>query len=159
MSTHLAQWGSELCGIETVVRGTQIYSANDAWKPLEINEGCGGIRSLMALLMISSVWAYLAKVSLWKKAVLLLSAFPLAILGNMLRLTSIFVISQYGNAEFAANTWHDWSGLVIFYPISLFLLLMVHSALEQGLPWRRPRKKEVRRVVGQKTEPTTIPVP
>jgi exosortase len=160
LSTHMAQWGSELFGIETVVRGTQIYSAHNAWKPLEINEGCGGIRSLMALLMISSVWAYLAKVSLWKKAILLLSAFPLAILGNMMRLTSIFVISEYGDAEFAANTWHDWSGLLIFYPISLFLLLVVHSALEQGLPWKRPRKREVRRVVGEhEPKASTLPVP
>ena len=149
LSTHMAQWGSSLFGIETVVRGTQIYSAHGAWEPLEINEGCGGIRSLMALIMISSVWAYLAKVSLWKKAILLLSAFPLAILGNMMRLTSIFVISEFGDSKFAANTWHDWSGLLIFYPISLFLLLLVHSALEQGLPWKRPRKRQVRRVVGE----------
>jgi exosortase len=160
LSTHMAQWGSNLFGIETVVRGTQIYSAHDAWKPLEINEGCGGIRSLMALIMISAVWSYLAKVSLWKKAILLLSAFPLAILGNMMRLTSIFVISEYGNAEFAANTWHDWSGLLIFYPISLLLLLLVHSALEQGLPWKRPRKRQVRRVVGNpEPEAPSVPVP
>ena len=74
----------------------------------------------------------------------------MAILGNMMRLTSIFVIAEYGNPEFAANTWHDWSGLVIFYPISLLLLLLVHSILEQGVPWRRPRRMQVRHVVGQK---------
>lgn len=148
MSTVMAQWGSDLFGIDTVVRGTQIFSATDLWAPLKIDEGCGGIRSLMALIMISSVWAYIAKVPLWKKVILCLSAFPLAILGNMMRLTSIFVISQYGDPEFAANTWHDWSGLVIFYPISLFLLLLVHSILEQGIPWRRPRLKQVRHVVG-----------
>ncbi len=152
LATKMAQWGCELFGVETVVRGTQIFSASDRWAPLEIDEGCGGIRSLMALIMISCVWAYVAKVSLWKKAILCLSAFPLAILGNMMRLTSIFVISEYGNHEFAANTWHDWSGLVIFYPISLILLLLVHSILEQGVPWRRPRRKEIRHVVGQEAE-------
>ncbi|QJE96990.1 exosortase/archaeosortase family protein [Luteolibacter luteus] len=152
MATKLAQWGSNLFGVKTVVQGTQIFSANDRWAPLKIDEGCGGIRSLMALIMISSVWAYIAKVSLWKKALLCLAAFPLAILGNMMRLTSIFVIAEYGDPEFAANTWHDWSGLVIFYPISLVLLMIVHSALEQGVPWRRPRKKQVRTVVVQKAE-------
>jgi len=147
LSTQLAQWGSELCGIETVVRGTQIFSAGDKWSPLEIDEGCGGIRSLMALIMISSVWAYLAPIPLWKKAVLCLAAFPLAIVGNMLRLTSIFVIAEYGNPDFAANTWHDWSGLVLFYPLSLLLLLGVHSLLEGGLPWQRQKRVEVRKVV------------
>ena len=33
----------------------------------------------MALIMISSVWAYLAPIPLWKKALLCLAAFPLAI--------------------------------------------------------------------------------
>lgn len=151
ISSHLAQWCSGLFGVQTVVKGVQMFSVSERWLPLEIDEGCGGIRSLMALIMISTVWAYLAKVSLWKKGVLLLSAFPLAIFGNMLRLTSIFVIAEYGNPEFARNTWHDWSGLLIFYPISLCLLLLVHSALEQGLPWSGPKKKAVRRVVTRQT--------
>jgi exosortase len=154
LSTKLAQWGSGLFGIETLVEGTKIHSAGGAWEPLAIDKGCGGIRSLMALIMISSVWAYLAPISMWKKALLCLAAFPLAIIGNMLRLTSIFVISEYGNAHFAANTWHDWSGLLLFYPLSLVLLLGVHSILEGGLPWRRAKKVEVRKVVGRKLEAT-----
>ena len=153
LSTRLAQWGSELCGIQTVVSGTQIFSAGDKWSPLEIDKGCGGIRSLMALIMISSVWAYIAPIPLWKKAILCLAAFPLAIIGNMLRLTSIFVIAEYGNADFAANTWHDWSGLLLFYPLSLALLLGVHSLLEGGLPWQRQKRIEVRKIVG-KSAPT-----
>ena len=147
LSTKLAQWGSDLCGIETVVRGTQIHSVGGKWGALEIDEGCGGIRSLMALIMISSVWAYLAPISMWKRAILCLSAFPLAILGNMMRLTSIFVISEYGSDVFASGTWHDWAGLLIFYPISLVMLLGVHSLLEGGLPWRRQKKVEVRKKV------------
>ncbi|TAE74008.1 MAG: exosortase/archaeosortase family protein [Verrucomicrobia bacterium] len=153
LSTRLAQWGSELCGIQTDVSGTQIFSAGDKWSPLEIDKGCGGIRSLMALIMISSVWAYIAPIPLWKKAILCLAAFPLAIIGNMLRLTSIFVIAEYGNADFAANTWHDWSGLLLFYPLSLALLLGVHSLLEGGLPWQRQKRIEVRKIVG-KSAPT-----
>lgn len=150
LSTKLAQWGSSMFGIETVVEGTKIHSAGGKWEPLQIDEGCGGIRSLMALIMISSVWAYLAPISLWKKALLCLAAFPLAIVGNMLRLTSIFVISEYGSATFASNTWHDWSGLLLFYPLSLVLLLGVHSLLEGGLPWMRAKKVEVRKVVSRK---------
>ena len=141
LSTKLAGMGCDLLGIETEVRGTMIFSVSDQWEPLEIDEGCGGIRSLMALIMISSVWAYISKMALWKKAVLCLSAIPLAIFGNMLRLTSIFMIGEYGNPEFARNTWHDWSGLILFYPISLGLLLLIHTILEGGRPkWRRIKR-------------------
>ena len=148
----LAQWGAGLFGIETVVQGTEILSTGNKWTPLEIDEGCGGIRSLMALIMIASVWAYLAPIALWKKALLCLAAFPLAIFGNMLRLTSIFVIAEYGDAEFARNTWHDWSGLLLFYPISLMLLLGVHSVLEGGWPWKRQKKIAVRTIVRKQVE-------
>jgi exosortase len=139
LSTQLAQIGSGWFGVATEVKGTQIMSLGDKWEPLEIDEACGGIRSLMALILISTVWAYVAKMSLWKKALLCVAAVPLAIIGNMLRLTSIFVIAEYGDPVFARETWHDWSGLIIFYPISLVLLLATHSFLEGGLTrFRRP---------------------
>lgn len=155
LSTKLAGIGCSWLGIQTEVRGTQIFSVTDKWTPLEIDEGCGGIRSLMALILISSVWAYLSKMALWKKILLFLSAFPLAIIGNMLRLTSIFVIAEHGDPEFARNTWHDWSGLIIFYPISLILLLGVHSLLEGGLPKLRKLKKSRPAGVELQTEQPT----
>jgi len=147
LATALAHHGSGLFGVETKVVGTTILPVHGVWKPLEIAGGCSGIRSLMALLMISAAWAYVAKLSLWKKAILFLMAFPLAILGNALRVISIFVIAEYGNEEWAKGTWHDWSGLLLFYPFSLFLLLATHSILEGGLPWKKGGKRDVRRVV------------
>ena len=154
IATFLAQQGSSLFGVETYVKGTEIFSLHSNWEPLSIAGGCSGIRSLMALLMISATWAYVAKVSLWKKAVLFLSAFPLAIIGNALRVTSIFVIAEYGNAEWARTTWHDWSGLILFYPFSLILLLGLHSVLEGGLPWKRNRRTVRKVVVANKAQQT-----
>ena len=126
-----------------MVQGTAISSANGEWEPVEIAKGCSGIRSLMALIMISAAWAYVAKVSLWKKLILFASALPLAIVGNGLRVTSILVIAKYGDQKWATGTWHDWSGLLLFYPFTLMLLLIIHSLLEGGLPWGRKRKRQV----------------
>lgn len=146
VATAMAYHGAALCGVETTVQGNMIAPVNGDWKPLEIAAGCSGIRSLMALLMISAAWAYVAKIAMWKKVVLFLSAFPLAILGNSLRVISIFVIAEYGNAEWARTTWHDWSGLLLFYPISLLLLLVLHSVMEGGLPWKKRNRRTVSRV-------------
>ena len=145
IATMAAHHLSDLLGVATYYEGTEIYSRDGSWEPLSIAGGCSGIRSLMALLMISAAWAYIANMALWKRTVLFLAAFPLAILGNVLRVTSIFVIAEYGDAQWARETWHDWSGLLLFYPISLFLLLILHSVLEGGLPWRKARR-ELRRV-------------
>lgn len=147
MATSFAHHGASLFGVETIVQGNMISSANGGWEPLEIAKGCSGIRSLMALLMISGAWACIAEMALWKRAVLFLSAIPLAILGNSLRVISIFVIAEYGNANWARTTWHDWSGLLLFYPISLAMLLGIHSLLEGGLPWKKYGARKVRRVV------------
>lgn len=147
IATKMAHHGSTLFGVETIAQGNMISSAKGAWEPLEIAKGCSGIRSLMALMMISGAWACMANMALWKRALLFLSAIPLAILGNALRVVSIFVFAEYGNAEWARGTWHDWSGLLLFYPVSLFLLLLIHSVLEGGLPWHQARQRELRRVV------------
>jgi hypothetical protein len=74
-----------------------------------------------------------------------------------LRVTSIFVIAEYGDAKWARETWHDWSGLLLFYPISLAMLLALHSLLEGGLPWNRARR-ELRRVRVTRNE-TSNPAP
>lgn len=147
IATSMAHHGSSLFGVETHVEGTKVLPVKGNWEPLDIAKGCSGIRSLMALLMISAAWAYVAKLAFWKKVLLFLAAFPLAILGNALRIVSIFVIAEYGNAEWASGTWHDWSGLLLFYPISLLLLLGFHTILEGGVPWRQKRKIAVRRAV------------
>jgi exosortase len=147
LATSLAHNGASFFGVETIVNGTEILSAHGKWKPLEIAGGCSGIRSIMALLMISAAWAFVAKIALWKKGLLFLAAFPLAILGNSLRVISIFVLAEYGDAEWARTTWHDWSGLLLFYPFSLMLLLSLHSILEGGLPWKKNQKRKVTRIV------------
>lgn len=157
IATSMAHHGSSLFGVETYVEGTKVLPLTGNWKPLDIAAGCSGIRSLMALLMISAAWAYIAKMALWKKVLLFLMAFPLAILGNALRVISIFVIAEYGDAKWASTTWHDWSGLLLFYPFSLVLLLVTHSLLEGGLPWKKANQRQLRRVlVSRADDPQTL---
>lgn len=146
IATQLAHHGSGLFGVETYTQGTTVLPIKGDWKPLSIAHGCSGIRSLMALVMITAAWAYVARMVLWKRLLLFASALPLAIIGNALRVTSIFVIAEYGNAEWASTTWHDWSGLLLFYPFSLFLLLCLHSLLEGGLPWKAAKRRQLKRV-------------
>jgi exosortase len=156
LATTLAHHGSSLFGVETVVSGSKILPVTGDWEPLEIAKGCSGIRSLMALIMISATWAYVAKIRMWQKAVLFMMALPLAIIGNALRVTSIFVIAEYGDAKWAAGTWHDWSGLLLFYPFSLFLLLVVHSVFEGGLPWKKSAKRKLTRQTVRKPEEPNV---
>lgn len=146
LATQGAHWGAGLCGVETIMDGTNISSATGNWDTYSIAGGCSGIRSLMALLMISVAWSYLAeKLSLWKRVVLALSALPLAVVGNAFRVASIFVCAEYVNPAFAGKTWHDWSGLLFFFPASLAGLVLLHSLLSGEIPFLKRRRTVVRR--------------
>ena len=46
----------------------------------------------------------------------------------------------------------EGSGLLLFYPFSLFLLLCIHSIFEGGLPGNRSKKRRLRRQIVTKTK-------
>ena len=104
-----------------------------------LQKGCSGIRSLMALVMISAIYAYFTQKKLWKMAVLFTCALPLALVANFLRIFTIIVIAEMGYAEFAAGAYHDWAGLLFFFPIALVGLFLVDKLLN-----RRENRKVVR---------------
>ena len=141
IATQLTQYFAAFCGIQTIVEGTSITFASGNWDSFQIAEGCSGMRSLMALFMISCAWGYLAdKLSLWKRITLALSAIPLSILANAFRVGSIFICAEYINPAFASKTWHDWSGLLFFFPASLLGLTLLHGLLAQEIPFLKRRK-------------------
>ncbi len=146
LATQAAQWGAGLFGVQTVVEGTNIASATGGWDTYSVAGGCSGIRSLTALAMISVTWAYLASsLALWKRLLLALSAFPLAIIANAFRVASIFICAEYVNPAFATRTWHDWSGMMFFFPASLICLMLLHSLLAGEIPFFKRRRVVITR--------------
>lgn len=127
-------------GMDLVNVGSNIFVGESKVK---VAEGCSGIRSLMALTMIAAVYGNYTQKPLWKKAFLFLSAFPLAIIANFLRVFTILVLAQFGFEGFAVGTWHDWAGLLFFFPIALAGLYLVDYLLN----FRSKRSKRVKRSV------------
>lgn len=143
IATRFGHWGGSLFGVDTYLQGTNIRSTQGHWDAFNIAGGCSGMRSLMALIMLSAAWAYLSDLKFWKKCVLFLSSIPLAVIGNGVRIASIVVIAEYGDAQFASRTWHDWSGLLFFFPICLLGMACIHSLLAGELIWRPSKRKKV----------------
>ena len=146
LATKAAHWGAALCGVQTIVEGTNITSASGLWDTYSVAGGCSGMRSLMALIMVSTAWGYLAdKLALWKRVLLALSAIPLSIVANAFRVASIFICAEYINPAFASNTCHDWSGLLFFFPASLMGLMLLHGLLAGEVPFMKRRRTVVRK--------------
>ncbi len=126
-STALLNW----FGIETVRVGTGIYSTVFRF---DVADPCSGIRSLMALTTVTAAYAYVTQHVQWKRWVLFLSAMPLAVLGNLARVTSIALVAQVYGQEAASKTYHDYSGYIVF---SVALSAMVVIGLLLNLRYRR----------------------
>ena len=93
IATQFGHLGGSLFGVDTYLQGTNIRSTEGHWDAFNIAGGCSGMRSLMALIMLSAAWAYLSDLKFWKKCVLFLSAIPLAVIGNGVRIASIVVMA------------------------------------------------------------------
>lgn len=146
-TTFLQIWVTKMCfftgkvlGMDIAVRGNEIVSTTDSWN-MDIAEGCSGIRSLMALVMIAAIYGYFTQKALWKKIVIFCSALPLAMLGNYGRIVTIMFLNEAGYGEFAVGAYHNWAGLLIFFPIALAGLFLLDRLLNPRKIKLRSRKK------------------
>lgn len=104
---------------------------------LEVAEACSGIRSLMSLEALALAYAYLLEKRNWLRIALALSALPIAVAANALRIVSTGYCVQYWDPEKAEGLFHGFSGWVIFV-VSVALLFLVHRVLEfLALRWER----------------------
>ncbi len=145
MSTKLASWGASVFGVDTIAEGTNISSVSGKWDSFNIAGGCSGLNSLKTLFLISLPWAYLAdNLKFWKRIILVLCSFPLAVFSNSFRIASIFILAEYVSPTFAGKTWHDWSGLTLFFPASLLGLFIIHSLLSGEFSFLKRRNTVTR---------------
>lgn len=95
---------------------------------LEVVEACSGIRSLVSLITLAVIYAYLLEKNKVIQVLLVLSAVPIAIAANGLRIMGTGLTGLYWNPDKAEGFFHEFSGWVIFI-LSLALLLGTHRLL------------------------------
>jgi exosortase len=115
-STALAR----LVGIPAANEGSRvILSTCD----LNVGAPCSGLYSLVALLALAAVMAYVLEGRWWARVALVVLALPVALLANVTRVFALLVVAERWGADVALGLWHDWSGLVLFGLAVLLLLL------------------------------------
>ncbi|HEV7924400.1 MAG TPA: exosortase/archaeosortase family protein, partial [Verrucomicrobiae bacterium] len=92
--------------IDVLQYGTKLLDAKGQYE-FDVVAACSGIHGLVASLAVAMVVAMMSLRSMWKRALMLLVTLPLAICGNVLRLTVVVLVGQaYGQAS---GKWvHDW---------------------------------------------------
>ncbi len=96
---------------------------------LSVEDPCSGIRSLIALIALGALMAYFTDISRVKKAVLFLSAVPIAIGANVFRIVALSMVSEIYGSKYATGWFHDTMGIAVFV-IAFAGLSMVGKLLE-----------------------------
>ncbi len=98
---------------------------------LHVAEACSGLRYLFPVMSFSYIFAVLYGGPTWHKAVILLSAAPITVLMNSVRVGIIGVMVDNVGIEWAEGFMHWFEGWVIF--IACILILFGLAALMQRL--------------------------
>lgn len=88
-----------------------------------VDDVCSGLRSLISLTALGSIFAYWIKGNMFKKTLVFLSTIPIAVVTNALRIVFLSTVSEVWGPQYASGFLHDLSGFIVF--AGAFILLFV----------------------------------
>lgn len=130
-ATNIATGVISLFSIPVYQEGNMLYFANSI--QLEVAQACSGLRSIISLFMLSLVFVYISgKGQVAMKTIMLLSALPVAILVNIIRVSGTGILAHYYGTVVAQGFLHELSGIAVFI-LGLFLLFIEFVLLKKML--------------------------
>jgi len=118
-------------GIMAEQDGTGIHSLAAGGFDFDVADPCSGLKSLLAMTALTAVYAFLTQKTILKQWILFLSAVPLAIVGNIARITTIAIVAEAFGAKIATDIYHDYSGYVVF-SIAIGLMVFIGALLNMN---------------------------
>jgi exosortase len=131
-------------GMKIEASGTTIRSLDGSFN-FEIAEGCSGIRSLMAMTMLTALFVHFTQREWWKKGAIFAGSIVFAVIGNIGRIFTVILFARFVSPRVAGGIYHDYSGF-IFFPIAV--LSMVAFSHFVNLNWAA--------IVAQRMEPVVV---
>lgn len=135
LETKAASAICNLLGVGVYALGNTINASNNAFR-FSIDEGCSGIRSLMAIAMLSALYGHFTQDRLWKKLAIFAASILFALIGNAGRLTSIMLVARFFGQDLAGGPYHAISSYLSF-PFALAAMVLFEKLLNIA-PRRTP---------------------
>ncbi len=118
ISSELGVWFLQLLSVPVYLDGNII---DLGVTKLHVAEACSGLRYLFPILSFSYIFAVLYKGPVWHKAVLLISAAPITVVMNSIRIAVAGYIVNYWGVDWLEGFTHFFEGWVIFLVCILVL--------------------------------------
>ena len=84
-------------------------------------DACSGLSTLLTFFALSAAVAFVVRRPLWEKCVLVLSAIPIALIANVVRIAVTGILQEKVGGAIAATVYHELSGWLMI-PLALGLL-------------------------------------
>lgn len=125
VATGWSVWLANRFTLPVVQEGSTIFfPRGEQLDHLLVGDVCGGLRSLIALLALGAVMAYISNTRNWARILILVLSGPIAIVSNVFRIFLLCVVGYFWGSEVAAGRVHDVSGYLIFVvALALFFIL------------------------------------
>lgn len=134
ISSVIGVWIVSQAGVAVYLEGNVIDLG--VYK-LQVAEACSGLRYLFPILSFSYLFAILYRGPLWHKLVLLISAAPLTVLMNSVRIGVIGILVDRYGIEQAEGFLHFFEGWVVFL-ICVGILFLMAIGLQRFSPTPMP---------------------
>ncbi|MDD5069626.1 MAG: exosortase/archaeosortase family protein [Candidatus Omnitrophica bacterium] len=125
MAAQLSTLVVNLMGLEAVREGSTIFFGNES---LIVGDPCSGLRSLISFFALGALFIQFVDAKWFKKFILVLSTFPVAVISNMVRLVLLVLATHVYGQEFALGFFHDLTGVLVFV-VGFFGLYFVSKVL------------------------------
>ena len=154
VSTMMAATVLNLTGFHAMRTGTQIRM--DTYF-MNVEEACSGVRTMLGLLVFAAAFAQLLDAPRWKRWTVFLSAIPLSLVVNGVRIMLIGLAGELISSE-AASSFHDYSGFIVLIVGFMFLFSMarwlrcerfMNIPLQDGAGAPKPQTREERDALAQ----------
>jgi exosortase len=137
LASNVGEYTISSLDIPILREGNVLILANAT---LEVAEACSGIRSLVSLFTLGLVFGYFVDRRIWVRTVIALSAIPVAILANGMRVASAGVAAHNYGPSGAEGLFHEFSGWLVF--VVAFLMMFGLQRLLQRFVPPPPRSSE-----------------
>ena len=121
-ATIISTWTLQLLGVSAAREGNMIDDRH-AGEPLQVAEACSGLRMLTIFGAMTVALVMIIDRPWWDKLIILLSAIPIALVSNVMRIVSTGLLYMlFGqDTPWLSTIIHDWAGFAMM-PIGLGLL-------------------------------------
>jgi len=120
-------------GVTAYRTGTKINMASSSittpMRTLNVAEACAGLRSLMTFITVGVAVAFLSARPLWQKIIITVSAIPIAIFCNVMRVAGQGLLDHYVSEQLSQSFAHQFVGIIMLIP-AFFMILAVGWVLD-----------------------------